>query len=498
MTRSRPVSPALEFQRKQAKAQPAKAVAAGDPAALARLRQHHPRLAAASPEALAAAPPRLADAQLVLAREHRFESWPNFVHLQAPAAAGAGAVWEARCARRHRRGRGGPRATPERKPRPVPRRPASGLRLGGLRPDYSAGDAHAIIAREHHFLGLARSRSTPPRARAEGLAGGRVRGGGGGRHRRGERGRPAPAAARGPGARPRSLHADAPRHSPALRGRQRRRELPAADAEERGRDSGDPGPGRRRDRRGGGHVRRIDNPRPRGNESVHPALAGVQDALIDLLVEHGAAMHAPGSAGNGHSAVNGCLANGRGAAAEHLAGRGARLDLEGAAGVGRLDLVRSFFSDDGTLKDGASEAQMLFLGSTGRASTAAPALSSFYSSAGSTSGGATGERPVSTGQPTPGTPEIVRPTRVRTRRRRARRALRWHPARLGAPRLAVPPLDAEPEAYYEVALLAAAGSVRPERLAEKVRSTRGCLPASGIRIVPIERGRSRADPGIPP
>ena len=44
--------------------------------------------------------------------------------------------------------------------------------------------------------------------------------------------------------------------------------------------------------------------------------------------------------------------------AEFLAARGARIDLEGAAGVGRLDLVRNFFGPDGGLKDNATPAQM--------------------------------------------------------------------------------------------------------------------------------------------
>ena len=50
--------------------------------------------------------------------------------------------------------------------------------------------------------------------------------------------------------------------------------------------------------------------------------------------------------------------NGRGEAAEFLAHRGALLDLEGVAGVGRLDLVRSFFDEDGSLKANATKAQM--------------------------------------------------------------------------------------------------------------------------------------------
>jgi hypothetical protein len=85
--------------------------------------------------------------------------------------------------------------------------------------------------------------------------------------------------------------------------------------------------------------------------SVYPLLAGVQNALIDLLLEHGANL-------NSERLVNGCLANGRGQAAEHLAKRGAPLDLEGAAGVGRLDLVKAFFKKDGSLRTNATHKQM--------------------------------------------------------------------------------------------------------------------------------------------
>src|SRR5215467_2413750 len=77
--------------------------------------------------------------------------------------------------------------------------------------------------------------------------------------------------------------------------------------------------------------------------SCHPEEAGVQLPLMDLLIRYGAVIDGP----DGGSAVNGCLHNGRGEAAEFFASRGAGLDLEGAAGVGRLDVVRSFFSADG-------------------------------------------------------------------------------------------------------------------------------------------------------
>jgi ankyrin repeat protein len=92
--------------------------------------------------------------------------------------------------------------------------------------------------------------------------------------------------------------------------------------------------------------------------SIHPERAGVQVPLMETLLHHGARLDQPGSAGNRHSAVKGCLANGRAQAAEFLAARGAALDLEEAAGVGRLDVVKTFFKQDGTLKANATEADL--------------------------------------------------------------------------------------------------------------------------------------------
>ena len=92
--------------------------------------------------------------------------------------------------------------------------------------------------------------------------------------------------------------------------------------------------------------------------SVHPERAGVQEALMQLLLDHGAALDAAGSAGHKHSLVFACLANGRPKAAKFLAQRGAPLDLETAAGVGNLELVRSFFDREGKLKPPATEEQL--------------------------------------------------------------------------------------------------------------------------------------------
>jgi transposase/ankyrin repeat protein len=61
---------------------------------------------------------------------------------------------------------------------------------------------------------------------------------------------------------------------------------------------------------------------------------------------------------NGQSAILGCLTNGQGNAAALLAARGARLNLETAAGAGRMDVVQSFFTDDGKLKPPATQRQL--------------------------------------------------------------------------------------------------------------------------------------------
>jgi ankyrin repeat protein len=75
-----PDRPNLEQYKKQAK-ELHRAAVAGEPAALARLRKHHPRLRDLDvdrPHAIT-----LADAQLVLAREHGYEAWPAFAtHIE--------------------------------------------------------------------------------------------------------------------------------------------------------------------------------------------------------------------------------------------------------------------------------------------------------------------------------------------------------------------------------------------------------------------------------
>src|SRR5215470_8949103 len=92
--------------------------------------------------------------------------------------------------------------------------------------------------------------------------------------------------------------------------------------------------------------------------SVHPELAGVQEALLLTLLDHDATIDQPRAAGNNDAAVLGSLANGRITAAKFLASHGAQLSLVSAAGIGRLELVRTYFEGDGNLKPTASKKQM--------------------------------------------------------------------------------------------------------------------------------------------
>ena len=90
--------------------------------------------------------------------------------------------------------------------------------------------------------------------------------------------------------------------------------------------------------------------------SVYPERAGVQEALMQLLLDHGATIDSANSPAG--PLINICLANGRSRAAEFLATHGAHLDLEGAAGVGRLDVVKSYFDESGALQDKATNEQL--------------------------------------------------------------------------------------------------------------------------------------------
>lgn len=93
--------------------------------------------------------------------------------------------------------------------------------------------------------------------------------------------------------------------------------------------------------------------------SVHPWLTGVQQALLQSLLDHGASIDHPEAGGNHQGAVASCLSNGRKSAAEFLAARGARLDLATAAGVGNLDVIRRDLEATEAELRGSTETQVL-------------------------------------------------------------------------------------------------------------------------------------------
>ncbi|MFD2082600.1 Ankyrin repeat-containing protein [Actinopolymorpha cephalotaxi] len=82
--------------------------------------------------------------------------------------------------------------------------------------------------------------------------------------------------------------------------------------------------------------------------SLHPAEAGVQPALVDTLVDFGAAVNGPGE---DNRPLLTALAHQYPPAAEALVRRGARIDdIVSAAGLGREDLVRDCLDDEGRLR----------------------------------------------------------------------------------------------------------------------------------------------------
>ena len=300
---------------------------------------------------------KLADAQFELAREHGFDTWKMFADEIARRAGAAekAAIWKAaedavvagdaetlnRLLREH-----GKMLRRE--------RPQTSW-LGGLTPDYSKGDAKAIIAREHYFedwdqfAAFKKQLNDPssPVARFERAADAVVAG---------DTGTLEQLLRHHPdliGARSVRRHHSTLLHYVGANGIESWRQRTPSNAVEVARMLLD----------AGAEIESGADMYGPGcttlglvATSIHPKNAGVLGPLIDLLLARGARTDRPGA--NPHALVNGCLANGRAEAAEHLAARGAPLNLEGAAGVGRLDLVKSFFNADGTLTASATVAQM--------------------------------------------------------------------------------------------------------------------------------------------
>ena len=323
-----PSRPSLEQYKKQAK-DLLKSHKSGDREALSRIERHHPRFGSAKFA--------LADAQLVVAREHGFESWPQFAkQLEAREREGSEVfIWKAaedaviagdaagleRLLQEHER------LFREGQP------PSFGF--GGLRADYSGGDARSILARNHHFESWAKfeehveargrknSAMEQFEAAVDAVIGGDVA------QLEGLLGKN-PDLVR---VRSTRTHGATLLHYVGANGveyfRQKTPKNAVAIAEtllKAGAEAGAVA-----EMYGGSTALDLVA------TSVHPLRAVVQNALIGTLLKNGAA------AGDG--AVDGCLANGREEAAEFLAQRGAKLDLASAAGVGRLDLVKEFFDE---------------------------------------------------------------------------------------------------------------------------------------------------------
>ncbi len=354
-----PFRPSLEQYKKQAK-DLLHSHQSGDPGALARIKRHHPRLGKLPEAELRTAKFALTGAQLIVAREHGFESWPAFAkHIEARnQRTSADPIWRSA----ENSVIAGDVATLERLLREHEdmfrdRQPPS-FGSGGLRPDYSGGDARTIVARNHHFESWVRFEEHKEALKIEKSAVAQfeaavdaIAGGGLAALKRLLRDNPAVIRARST-----RKHRATLLHYVGANGVEYfRQKTPknavtiakvllkagaAVDAEA--------------EIYGGSTALGLVA------TSIHPLQAGVQNALIETLLSYGASIDGgfggANSGGYTHGAVNGCLGNGRGEAAELLARRGARLDLAGAAGVGRLDLVKGFFDVDGALKaDVASE-----------------------------------------------------------------------------------------------------------------------------------------------
>src|SRR5688572_5346253 len=83
MIKSLPARPNLEQLKNQAK-DLLKSLTSGNPDAIQRIRELHPRGSGASEAEINAAELSLADAQLVIAREYGFDSWPKLKeHVEA-------------------------------------------------------------------------------------------------------------------------------------------------------------------------------------------------------------------------------------------------------------------------------------------------------------------------------------------------------------------------------------------------------------------------------
>ena len=147
-----PAHPNLEQYKKQAK-DLVKARKSGDPETLRRIRQVHSRLGKLSDAEFQSSKFALADAQFIIAREHSFESWPRFAkHLASlNRESSRASLWESAQNAVIK----GDVSTLERLLREnaewFSQRQPPAYVPSGPRPHYADADAQTIIAREHDF-----------------------------------------------------------------------------------------------------------------------------------------------------------------------------------------------------------------------------------------------------------------------------------------------------------------------------------------------------------
>lgn len=352
-----PARPNLEQYKKQAK-ELVKAWKAGDAATLARFREHHPRLSVSSDADLQRARFTLADAQFIIAREHGFDSWPKFAaHIESMMGQRPSSeIWQ----RAEQAVVKGDASTLDALLRDhgemLRTGPVQSTWWGGLAPDYSTGDVRVIIAREHcfdswdQFAGFVEALSdrSSPVAQFEAAVDAVVTGDEATLER---------LIQANPGlirARSTRKHHSTLLHYVGANGVEGFRQRTPKNAVKIAEILLNAGAGvdAMADMYGGSDTLGLVA------TSIHPVTAGVQEELLAFLLARGASVGTAKGTEAWSSLINGCHANGRGKAAQFLAERAPALDLEAAAGVGRLDVVKSFFTPDGKLRNNATAQQM--------------------------------------------------------------------------------------------------------------------------------------------
>jgi hypothetical protein len=354
-----PGRPNLSQYRKQAK-ELVKALRSADADALARVKAHHPRFGAVTESDARLTAFVLADAQLVIAREHGIESWPKFVQAieKRSGADSPARIWKLA----ERAVIAGDVAALERLLRDheqlLKEGPPQPSWFDGLPPRFSHGDVRGIIAGIHHLatwdefeaFALELRNENSPTAQFEAAVDAVVGG-------------DEATLDRLLRARPELIHARSKRqhHSTLLlyvgangvEGFRQKTPKNAVQITERLLAAG-------ADVDAVGEMYRGTTTLGLVATSVHPVETGVQAELIDVLVRAGASLaHAVAPDYTHGRVVNACLANGRDEGARLVAERGAELDLEGAAGVGRLEVVKSFFDKGGRLTPATPREQLL-------------------------------------------------------------------------------------------------------------------------------------------